>query len=109
MEIKVITTKKKLSKSIINQIRRASKQVLQEGTALGYLINVRKDSYKDILIKHGDEFFIIPANYTKGKTSIYRKIGKWSQTRKFESESDCNSWWNFYQARMKEAINQIYV
>lgn len=109
MEIEIVTTKRKLSKSIINQMRRASKQVLIEGTTLGYLISVRKGSYKDILIKHGDEFFLIPANYTKGEKSIYRQVDRGSISRRFESKAACDSWWRFYQARMREAVNQIYV
>jgi len=109
MEIEIITTKKKLSKSIVNQMREATMVSLKSGTAIGYLINVRKELHKAILIKYDNEFFIIPTNYVKGKASVYRKMGKWSQSRKFETPEACNSWWSFYQARMREAINQIYV
>ncbi len=116
MEIEIITTKKKLSKSLINQMREAHTTVLKFGTALGYLINVRKDSYKTILIRWDGQFFIVAGNWTKGAAkhgegsmSIYRKIGKWTQSKKFHSKAGCNSWWEFYQARMKEAVNQIYV
>lgn len=109
MEIEIITTKKKLSKSLINQMQGPSILTLEFGTGLGYLINVCKDSYKVLLIRRDNEFFILPMNWEKGKMSVYRRIGKWSQTRNFESEADCNSWWNFYQARMREAIDQIYI
>ena len=112
MEIEIITTKKKLSKALINQMREPSLKVLQSGTTLGYLIDVRKESHKAVLITHDDEFFIIPANWKKGSIHVYRKIkgpGRWTGTKKFDSESSCNSWWEFYQARMKEAVNQIYV
>ncbi|MHA1280590.1 MAG: hypothetical protein ACTSQ8_25825 [Candidatus Helarchaeota archaeon] len=109
MEIEIITTKKKLSKSIVNQMRQASMGELLLGTTIGYLINVRKNIHKAVLIKCKGEFYIIPANYTKGEKSVYRRIGKWSQSIKFKSEAQCNSWWRFYRARMEEAINQIYV
>jgi len=109
MEIEIITTKKKLSKAIVNQMRQAAMLQLQLGTAIGYIINVQKNVYKTILIRCEGEWFTIPSNYTKGEASVYRKIGRWSQSIKFESEEQCNSWWNFYRARMREAVNQIYV
>ena len=109
MEIELITTKKKLTRSLINQMREASTVALKFGTSLGYLINIRKDSYRAILIKYDCAFFIIPGNYVKGETSVYRKIGTWSQSRKFDDTGFCDSWWSAYQERMKEAVNQIYI
>jgi len=99
MEIEIVLTKKKLSKSIINQMKHATHQVLQLGTAIGYLINVKKGVYKTVLIKHEGEFYTIPANYTKGDLFIYRK----------EYEEQFNSWWKAYQTRIREAIYQIYI
>ena len=109
MEIEITTTKKKLSKSLINQMRQASKEVLTHGETLGYLINVRTGSHKILLITCDDEFFIIPTNYTKGEMSVYRRVGKWSSAIRFESPEACNSWWTSYQARLREAVNQIYI
>jgi hypothetical protein len=109
MEIEIITTKKKLSKSLINQMRFASVRELQLGTGLGYLINIKKNIHKLVLIKYEGEFFIIPANYTQGATVVYRKVGRLSSKIEFDSIVQCNSWWSFYQARMIEAVNQIYI
>lgn len=109
MEIEIVTTKKKLSKSIVNQMREASIFELQLGTAMGFLINVRKGIYKAILIQCEGEFFVVSANYTKGKIYIYRKIGKRSFSRKFDSPELCDSWRGFYQKRMSEAVDQIFV
>ncbi|MEA3438429.1 MAG: hypothetical protein U9R43_18340 [Thermodesulfobacteriota bacterium] len=109
MEIEITTTKKKITKSIINQMRVASITELEKGTAIGYLINIRKNSYKSLLIKYDGDFFCISADYKKKESSIYRKIGIYSQTIKFDSPEICESWWTFYQARLKEASNQIYI
>lgn len=109
MKIEIITTKKKLTKSIVNQMREAARPQLKDGTAIGYLINVREKVYKAILLKCGNEYFIIPSNYKKGKLSVYREIGKRSQNIYFESEELCDSWWELYQARTREAVKQIYV
>ena len=108
MEIEIITTKKKLSKSLINQMREARTEVLKGGTALGYMINARKFHYKTILIKYNDEFFIIPANYERGNLSVYRRVGRGCESIYFDTPEECNRWRGFYQARVREAIDQIY-
>lgn len=63
MEIEIITTKKKLTKSLINQMQGPSILSLELGTGLGYLINVCKDSNRILLIKRDNEFFILPMNW----------------------------------------------
>lgn len=109
MEIELITTKKKLTKSIVNQMREAPESALKGGAAIGYVIGIKKGCHKAIIIKYGDEFFTLPANYIKLEHSVYRKIGKWSQTRKFDTPMACDLWWDSYQKRIKEAATQIYI
>lgn len=109
MEIEITTTKKKLSKALVNQMRNARIEVLKGGTALGYMINVKKFCYKTLLIKYDDEFFIIPASYEKGNQEVYRRVGKRSESIRFDTPEECNQWWGFYQARVREAIDQIYI
>jgi len=109
MEIEITTTKKKLSKSIVNQMRQASYAVLQTGKAIGYVINVRSKCHKAVLVKYKDEFYFFPADYKKGDLAVYRKIGKWSSKVGFDSEAECNLWWEFYQRCLKEATQQIYI
>ncbi len=109
MDIEIVTTKKKLTKSAVNQMRRASKAVLERGIPLGFICGVAKDAWEIILIQHGEQYYTIPSNYTKGETSVYRKIGRWSQAIRFESSELCNNWWNAYQRTKELATNQIYI
>ena len=109
MEVEILTTKKKLTKSIVNQMRGASTVALKFGTALGYLINVQKGIYKTILIRYDSNFFVIPNGYTKGEASVYLKVGRWSQRKSFGTSISCDDWWDAYQDRIKEAVNQIYI
>jgi len=109
VEIEIITAKKKLSKSIVNQMRQAHTVVLKFGTSLGYMIGVKKGAYRTILIQYDKEFFTIPDNYTKGDTKVYRKTGKWTQTKEFETHEECTTWWEAYQERLQDACNQIYI
>ena len=60
MEIEIVTTKKKLTKAIVNQMRHASIAAIRHGTALGYLINVRQKIWRSILIFYNDEYFVMP-------------------------------------------------
>ena len=109
MEIEIITTKKKLSKSIVNQMRHAPLGVLKDGKPLGFVIGVVKKCYKAILIQHMDNYYWIPSNYAKGDTSVYRKVGKWSSSIKFESTDDCGDWWTAYIEIRERAVNHIYI
>jgi hypothetical protein len=97
MEIELITTKKKLTKSIINQMPLANNiDVLNDGVVVGFLLNVRKGCVKVILIKHNNEFYILLSHYRKGSF-------------KFFSEDRRDAWWKIYQARLKEDCPQIFI
>ena len=109
MEIEIVTTKKKLTKSLINQMRQANLNVLKCGKPLGFVIGIIKDNYKAILIEYDSDYYVISANYTKGDTSVYRKIGRWSSKIGFETSEVCNEWWEAYQSVKEKAATQIYI
>ena len=111
MKIEIVTTKKKLYKSIIGQMRHATLEVLIQGLPLGFVINVVKNCHKAILIQHENNYYKIPANYTKGELSVYRKIGKWSSSIQFETSGACDFWWKAYQQVIEHpsTVNQIYI
>ena len=108
MEIEIVTAKKKLTKSLVNQMQQATLQVLKFGEPLGYVVGVVKNTYKALLIKYDADYYMIPMNYTKGEKTVYRKIGKWSSRVSFETPEDCDIWWEAYQ-KIKEVVNQIYI
>ena len=109
MEIEIVTTKKKLTKSLINQMRHAPINVLKHGMVLGFVIGVIKDNYKAIIIQHEGDYYTISAYYTKGDISVSRKIGRWFQSIKFESAADCDDWWAAYLIVKEKAVEQIYI
>lgn len=107
MEIELVTTKKKLTKSHLGQMKRASISQIKNGVVLGYVINCVKNSYKTVLIKHLSDYYILDTSWEKGNLSVYRRVGKWSQSIKFESEDDCKEWWCAFQAAIK-TVTHIY-
>jgi len=109
MQIEIITTKKKLTKSLINQMQRASLDVLKDGTSLGYIINGKKGVYSIILIEHLGLYNFIEGNWGKRSESVSRQIGKYFQSIKFNTSEECTIWWNYYKKRLDQAINQIYI
>ncbi len=112
MEIEICTTKKKLTKSIISQMRYADFRVLKFGISLGYIIKYQKDSYKILLIKFNDEYYIVHATWIKEtppSTSIFRKIGRFSSVKKFETIKDLDKWWHCYSLMVENTNNQIYI
>lgn len=109
MKIEIHTTVKKLSKSIINQMKTPTVLAMLEGETFGYMIKVKKDSYKSILVKYSDEYFVIDSSWRKGESSVYRRVGKWSRKRDFDTLEKCDEWWSAYQRIIKEAKTQIYI
>lgn len=108
MEIEIITTKKKISKSIINQMRKATVQAVISGESIGYVVNIVKDSGKSLIINYAGEYFTFPCNYKKGDVSIYRKIGKWSQSIKFKETEKMFQFREEYQMKITFS-KQIYI
>lgn len=51
MEIEIVTTKKKLTASIIKQFARISYEELEGAECLGYVLNILKNVYKTYIIK----------------------------------------------------------
>lgn len=110
MEIEIVTTKSKLSRSILNQMAwGTSIKILKEGRALGYIINGVKNVSEVVLIECKGEYFVIPSNFRKGNVSVFRRVGRYSQTKKFNSAEDCNVWWNAYRDIVEQGVNQIYI
>ena len=110
MEIEILTTKKKLNKSLVNQFSHADSNVIKNGVALGFVINIIKDSYKALLIKCGEEYFYFPTNWTKGTTNIYRHTsGRFSVEKKFDDAEKCDLFWASYQELLSSAKDQIFI
>ena len=110
MQIEIITTKKKLTKSIVNQMIRASlTETLINCKPLGFLVGVVKNCPRAILIELDGNHYTIPGNYTKGSLSVSRKVGKWHQSIKFDSQAEMFRWWSAYQAVIRKASKQIYI
>ncbi len=109
MEIEIITTKKKLTRSIVNQMFRASNKIIMCGEPVGFIVNVVKNTPKAILIQHGGNYYIMSSNYEKASQRVYRYSGKRIRERTFDTPEQCNLWWDRYQKVLKLASNQIYI
>ena len=92
IEIKLLTTEKKLTKSLLKQMRTPSKKGMEKGEVLGYINGVIKDNYKAILIHYKEDYFVISGYYRKNESSVSRKIGRWTQTKTFKTPELCTEW-----------------
>lgn len=109
MEIEVVTTKKKLTKSIVNQMYFASKKDVLTGTGLGRLVNVRKKNSVVILIRVPEgKYRLINRDYRKRENleSVDRPL---RGLITFESKEKCQEWWEHYQRILSEGSEQIYI
>ena len=109
MKIKIITTEKKLTKSIINQMPVSCDITMKFGKSLGYILNVRKNMYKVALIHYDGNYSIISMDYKKGIKSVNRKVGKGIIYKNFESEILCDIWWENFQKILNNNLQHIYI
>ena len=110
MEVELLTTKKKLTKSLISQFRLTNLNILKNGEVLGFVINIVKDSYRTVLIKYENDIYREHMSWLDGKGDyVYRSFGKWSQKKIFKDKEEKAIWWEVYCEVLKKAKNQIYV
>ncbi len=79
MEIEIVTTKKKISQSIIKQMARISYEEMEGAECLGYVLNIVKDTYKAYIIKlaNGEYRMLEYAWFTMDNaTRVYKRVKK---------------------------------
>ena len=110
MDIELLTTRKKLTKSLIMQFRFPELNILKHGEVLGFVINVVKDSYRTVLIRYENDIYREHMSWVYGSgDSVYRNFGKWSQKKSFKDKEYKDEWWDAYLKVLEKANNQIYV
>ncbi len=120
MEIEIITTKKKLTRSILNQMPAANYdlEVLLNCTVLGYIRGVFSYASKCALLKtKGDGRYLLhplgyESRYTnrKDRWGVTRFYGKYTYTHDFKSESEYERWWKEYKRITRQCRDkQIYI
>jgi len=109
MEIEVVTTKRRLTKQLLNQMKQATFDAMKRGDVLGYVLNCVKGCHRAVLVKHAREYFIIYADWQRGTKAVFRRIGKWTQRRDFTTDEELAKWWQAYQEASERAVEQIYI
>ena len=115
MKIELITTKKKLSKSYISQMRTATEHIMTIGLCLGHVIGVKKTAYEIAIIEYENDYYTKALNYilsSSNKKHMYRpsfnKRGSYNYN--FKTEKDRITWWNSYKKMRSIALkNHIYI
>lgn len=105
MHIEIVTTKKKLTKSVIDQMYQAPIKAMECGEVLGYMLRASRYCYKVILIEYSGDYYIMPADYCKDDGRIYRKGGNF---KKFHTQEDADKWWDTYMEVVRKATTHIY-
>lgn len=110
MIIEIVTTKKKLNKSLINQMPIAKIEQFRNGLVLGHLIGIKKQSYLTGLIELNEEYYCFATDWKKGNSRIYRTIGRWATSIDFDNDQERNDWWKCYKNAKEIAIKtHIYI
>lgn len=98
---------------LINQFAHAHGkiQILQEGTVLGYIINVVKDQPQSAIISYKGDYFLHALNYFKDTTyskAMSRFGGRAKRTLGFDTEEEFNNYWESY-IRMKATAEEKHL
>jgi len=111
MRIEIVTTKRKISKGLVSQMRRASQFVMDAGEVLGFMIKAKRCTYKIALIRHETDYFVIPLDYKKSidRAQVYRKVGRGTTFIEFSTQEKCDVWWQAYGKVKETATKQIYL
>lgn len=93
MEIEIITTKKKLTKSMLLQMRHATNEVIINCEILGHIVNVHP-SGTVALLQHCGDYYYIGLNWKKGEVTwtrpSFNRGKKYTQTKKFDTPELCD-------------------
>ena len=111
MQIEVTTTKKKLTKNLLKQMRGADEEVLKSGNVLGFILNALPRDSKIMLIEYQGDYHVMSMRYEKGEQTIYRRgrSGSMYQIR-FKTSEDAKRFYQLYQRACEKAEkNHIYI
>lgn len=114
MEIEIVTTEKKLTKNIVNQLPFANLKDFTDGKVLGHISNIHKECYDVVLIENNKKYSYFPLNWQQGDTTVhkavYMKGKKWSTTIDLETKEACQTWWDtFIKIKEKAFKTQIFI
>lgn len=107
MELPLVTMRK-LTKSIVNQMRVCPLAGLKDGEVLGYMVNVHKSYTKALLIKWEGEYYVYGVGWTKDTHSCRLIFGRrW--VRAFDTETARDDYFEAYEQAAAKATQQIFV
>ena len=111
MEIKIATTKKKLTKSIISQMEVIGLEYFfkNKWRSLGFIMNARKDMNRLALVERDGDYAVFPLTYSSHyEKYIIRYYRRTSYRCDYETEEERDIMWNKY-CDMKDSLTQIYI
>ena len=112
MKIELITTKKKLSKSIISQMGILGYSNFENAVPLGFLLNTPKRGDYYILTKVDDRYLLLNARWEKrGTYAGYNKPGHRGEFIKRISPEKIDDWFDKYNklVELGKEKGQVYI
>ena len=121
MEIEILTTKKKLTKSIIKQLKPATASQIELFVNIpslkGYHVRGLGSSYDDNvgLFQAGNGDWVLMGirdwYISKSETKVYARLkGKWSSEKEFGTKEERDSWLKIYnEAKSRMMKNHLII
>ena len=111
MEIDIVTTKKKLTKSIINQMQELKLDEIDDDVnVLGFVNNFDTNKTRIIIVElRMFDYRIVYWNWRLGTTKLYRDLKRnWVVEKIFKTQQDTLKYFNALQ-EYKKYSEQIYI
>ena len=113
MKIKIISTSKKITKTIVSQMKQANlTQMKNRKDVLGHVVACVKGSYLTAIIDSCTDYYVVYLDWQRpvGCIYFYRKNGKWTTKKDFDSKEECDSWEKEYKSIRAMALKRhIYI
>ena len=114
MQIELIKSKQRLTKSLLKQMPRGYQVLCDPHIVLGHVVNILAEK-RTAIFQIGSEYYTLPLDYQCYNNGLgcYRKEGKWSVEFRFctlKSEFHQMFWWKAYEAMREKALTtHIYI
>ncbi len=108
MEIEIVTTKKKLTKSLLAQMPTTLVDIMKVAKVLGYYNDPKEG--KLALLNHNQEYYTRLLVYQISEKVLDKIFQGGRQAISFDTKQDRDDWWDAYTKVREEALKtHIYI
>jgi len=108
--IEISGSNRRLTKSLVKQMKSAPKGAIENGIAIGYVVNCLPDSYKTLILYYKQEYFTFSCEWKwHSETKIWKEERNRLKYIEFHTEIGLTIFWEAYVNLRNSPLTQIYL